>query len=554
MIDLTGLQSFAHQFHFLRPWWLLALLPFVWLYYLQYRSSARESGWQAKLPAHLRRALTVDGSGWKRRLPLHLLSLNTLLVCIVCAGPTWKQEPSPFNEDRTPLIILLDSSEAMLQTDVAPDRLTRAKQKILDLLQLRTGGQTALIAYAGSAHLAMPLTTDTAVFEPMLEALSPQLMPRAGKNSADALPLLEGLLGQSDVPGTVLLISNDITSASLARLGGFFADTPHQLLILAMGDRNGSSVLPLRLDRLGELADLASGQLRQVSIDDADIRWIKRRVEYHRALNLESDVPWQDMGYYLLFPILLLMLLWFRRGWVVQWVLFGLTIQGLMLHPVPALAQDAAPTSSAATAQASLTDRARQLWMDLWLTPDQQGQWYFNRGDYLDAARHFEDPLHKGVAFYYAAHYAEAHAIFMQSGDRIMAFNAANALARQREYLAARTLLRELVERYPDYGDARHNLALIEALIAEINRLSESQSKGPDATMEGSFELGDQPQTAEGAEEQVAEEKMIAERPSVEQLLADQALADKWLERVEVDPGAFLKSKFGIQYRQRMEQ
>ncbi|MBR9865503.1 MAG: VWA domain-containing protein [Oceanospirillales bacterium] len=558
MTDLSNLQAIAQQFHFIRPWWLLTILPFAGLFYLQYKRGDSSAQWQKALPKHLHQALTVEGANWKRHYPLHTLAFISLLGAIVCAGPTWERQPSPFREDKTPLIILLDNSEAMLEQDIPLDRLTRAKHKILDLLNLRIGGETALIVYAGSAHLAMPLTRDSAVFKPMLEALSPEIMPKSGKNSASTLRLLKTLLNQNTQPGTVLLISNDVTQPGLGQLSHFFANTPHQLLILAMGNPDRSSKLPLNYDHLKTLADQANGQIHIVSIDNDDVLWVRRQIDYQSSLNLKSDIPWQDMGYYLLIPIMLLMLLWFRRGWIVQWAIAGLSIYGLLVNPASSYAQEVTnggPTAQLTPAQqVSWTAQAQQLWMDLWLTPDQQGQWYFNQGKYLLAAQHFEDILHKGVAFYYASHFAESHAIFMQSNDKTQALNAANALARQREYIAARSLLQEIIRVHPGYADARHNLAEIEALIEEINRFSESQSKGPDAASESSFELGDEPQTADGAEERVAEEELRVQRPTAEQLLADDSLTKRWLERVEANPKAFLQSKFSIQYRQQLEQ
>lgn len=56
------------------------------------------------------------------------------------------------------MLVVLDSSDTMLETDVAPSRLERAKHKIRDLLALRSGGSTGLLVFAGSGHTAMPLT------------------------------------------------------------------------------------------------------------------------------------------------------------------------------------------------------------------------------------------------------------------------------------------------------------------------------------------------------------------------------------------------------------
>ncbi|UIP27071.1 VWA domain-containing protein [Photobacterium sp. TLY01] len=557
MMDMSDLTLLLTQFRFIRPEWLLLLLPFGYLFYVQWKSQEAGSQWQKNLPEHLRKALTVGGSGWRRQLPLLILLLTSALVILVCAGPTWKKQPSPFHEDRTPLIVLMDTSQAMLEKDVAPDRLTRAKQKVEDLLAIRAGGENALIAYAATAHIAMPLTRDIAVFKPMLEALSPEIMPKEGKNAASAISQIQQQLQRRDIPGIVLLITNDVSAQSISQFHDYFSQHKHQLLVLAAGDNTRTSDLPLNMNHLNALVDMSNADLHALTVDNTDVEWIKRKVENHAALNASTHQPWQDMGYYLLFPVALLLLLWFRRGWLVQWSVAALAIFTLLAVPESAYAESVHqvnPASEKSEApEPDVGERLKQFWLDLWLTPDQQGQWYFRRGDYLEAAEHFADPLWKGVAYYYASQFNAAHTVFMQSSEEVMQFNAANALAHQREYVAARKLLRELVKTYPDNAAMQHNLQVIEGIIEEINQFSESQSGGENAN-EGSVELGDEPQTADGADEQTNTQVMIQDKLTAEQLLGDEAIANKWLERVEADPKMFLRSKFSIQYQQAQEQ
>ncbi|MEL6113639.1 VWA domain-containing protein [Photobacterium sp. SP02] len=556
MMDMSDFALVLAQFRFIRPAWLLLFVPFVWLFYVQWKSQEAGSQWQRTLPEHLRKALTVGGSGWRRQLPLLILMLTTALVILVCAGPTWKKQPSPFHEDKTPLIVLMDTSQAMLEKDVAPDRLTRAKQKVEDLLAIRAGGENALIAYAATAHVAMPLTRDIAVFKPMLEALSPDIMPREGKNAASAISLIEQQLQRRDIPGTVLLITNDVSAQSISQLHDYFSQHAHQLLVLAAGDDTRPSDLPLSMNHLNALVDIGNADLHPLTVDNTDVEWIKRKVENHAALNASTHQPWQDMGYYLLIPVLLLILLWFRRGWLVQWSVAALAVVTLLAVPEPAYAESVHQVNPASQKSAppapDAGERLKQFWLDLWLTPDQQGQWYFRRGDYLKAAEHFADPLWKGVAYYYASQFNAAHTVFMQSSEEVMQFNAANALAHQREYVAARKLLQELMKTYPDNTAMQHNLQVIEGIIEEINQFSDSQSGGENAN-EGSVELGDEPQTSDGVDEQVNAQAIIQDKLTAEQLLGDEDIANKWLERVEADPKMFLRSKFSIQYQQSQE-
>lgn len=565
MFDTSELSQIIHQFHFMRPWWLLTMAPFMVFFALQWRSETRLSSWQKYLPEHLRDALTVGDTGWKRQLPIAILFLVVIFVILVCSGPTWKKEISPFHQDETPLVVVLDSGVAMQEKDVAPDRLTRAKQKVEDLLQQRNGGKNALIAYSGSAHLAMPLTKDISVFKPMLEVLGPDVMPIEGKNSAAAVRLVKEQLKGSPVAGTVLLITNDVTAESVSAWREYLQQSKTQLLILAAGNIEKQSDIPLRLDELEQFSADVNGTVIPLSVDNSDIETIIRRVENHASFNTQNDQPWQDMGYSLLIPIMLLVLLWFRRGWVVQWALAGilvnsLLIGGLLVAPnqaqaksVHSFADGTQSSPSNSNASLSLQDKVMQSWLDLWMTRDQQGQWYFDRGEYLKAANHYQDPLRKGVAFYYASQYSSSFKVLNQSQDFTMQLHAVSALARQREYVAARTVLTHLMKTHPNNEVVKHNLKIINAVIKEINDFSESQSKGPEAGDDASHELGNKPQTADGVKTEVIKQLLLKDKMTAEQLLANDASVDKWFKRVESNPKSFLRSKFGIQYQKQQQ-
>ncbi|ANN28689.1 hypothetical protein FORC17_3626 [Vibrio vulnificus] len=154
---------FFSQFHFLRPEWLLAFVPMLLLLWMRWREESVPS-WKAILPTHLRQVLTIGEHGWRKQLPLKLLVVNVTLAIIICAGPTWQRQASPFGEDKATLLVIMDNSDSMLQNDLPPSRLARSKQKIRDLLVARKGGSTGLVVFAGSAHVAMPVTQDSKVF------------------------------------------------------------------------------------------------------------------------------------------------------------------------------------------------------------------------------------------------------------------------------------------------------------------------------------------------------------------------------------------------------
>lgn len=553
MLDSLVLQQVFTQFHFIRPLWLLAFIPMFFLLWLRWREETKPS-WKDVLPEHLRNALTIGERGWRKQLPLKLLMVIVAIAILICAGPTWQREASPFGEDKASMLVVLDNSETMLLKDLPPSRLERSKQKIRDLLAARNGGNTGLVVYSGSAHVAMPVTQDSKVFEPFLAAITPEIMPVAGKIAETALPLIDQQLN-SESGSTVLLVTDGVNPATIKAYETFFNDKPYQLLILAAGNRDIVSDNPVDLSALNDLASATGGRVIEVTVDDTDIQALNRAIERNMQLNGESAMPWKDMGYGLLFPIALIMLLWFRKGWLVQWCVVGVLVTG-SFYSNPTMAEPVKLTAEKPVQIEEVTawDKASQWWWDLWLTPDQQGQRLLNQQEYLEAAKHFQDPMRKGVAYYYAREFKLAHSAFLQTKTDLGVYYSATALARQREYLAARDLLKSLLEK-PDLDNelsekVEHNLAVFNGIVEEVNRMSESQAGTTDGPEE-SFELDeDKPRTGDGAEEETVAELMLKETLNANEILGSQELADKWLKRVEADPKYFLKAKFQIQLRE----
>ncbi|MGY0614754.1 VWA domain-containing protein [Vibrio sp. FJH11] len=554
MFDSLSLTQFITQFHFIRPLWLLALIPMFFLVWLRWHEENKPS-WKDILPDHLREVLTIGERGWRKQLPLKLLMVNVFIAIIICAGPSWQREASPFGEDKASMLVVLDNSDSMLQKDLPPSRLERSKQKIRDLLATRQGGRTGLVVFAGTAHVAMPVTQDSAVFDPFLAAIDPEIMPVKGKLAEQVLPLIDQQL-QGLAGSTVLLVTDGVNPTTISKYEDYFANQPYQLLILAVGNPGIVTNDPMDLDSLQTLASKTDGRLVEVSVDDSDIQQLNRYIERNMQLNGESSMPWKDMGYALLFPIALIMLIWFRKGWLVQWCLIAM-VSGSLIVPTKVWAENVSSKAvePVVVQKVTMFDKAAQWWWDLWLTSDQQGQRLFNKQAYLDAAKHFSDPLRKGTAYYYASEFELAHSAFLEMQNDPSQevrdyglYNAASALAREREYLAARDLLKSLASK-PTLSqtlrpDVEHNLAVIGGIVEDINQMSESQA-GTEQEM--STELGDNPQTAEGAEEQTSQEMMIKETLSAADILGNQDLADKWLKRVESDPKDFLRAKFQIQ-------
>ena len=90
------------------------------------------------------------------------------VLAVALAGPTWQREPSPFVTDRAAMVVALDLSRG------AAPALAGGKRKMRDVVAARPGARTGLLAYAGTAHAALPPTDDARLIETYLDALSPR--------------------------------------------------------------------------------------------------------------------------------------------------------------------------------------------------------------------------------------------------------------------------------------------------------------------------------------------------------------------------------------------
>ncbi len=413
------------DFHFLRPAWLLALLPCALLAFWFLRRRARPALWSELIdPALLAALLLPEGAGRRNALPWLLLA-GWALAVLGLAGPAWERLPEPVHRASDPLIIALDLGHTMRAGDLAPSRHERARFKLGDILARRQDGQTALIVYAGDAHVVTPLSDDARTLAAMLPALSPDIMPAAGNDLPAAVALAGSLLrGAGLERGRLLVVTDRFPAAQHAAVAQRLEAAGLSLSLLATGtaagapialpqggflrERDGSIVVPgVDLETMREGVATAGGRFAALSLDDSDIAAL---LPPPLATDIERDDGvtrtfdrWQDRGAWLALALLPLAALAFRRGW-----LLGIAL--VLLLPQP---------------------RAEALeWQDLWLNKDQQGARALADKDPARAAELFRSPAWRGTAQYEAGDYAGAAGSWAAKDDADAHYNRGNALAR----------------------------------------------------------------------------------------------------------------------------
>jgi Ca-activated chloride channel family protein len=298
------MMSALESFHFIRPGWMLLAPVAVGLWWRWQRRTDPLRGWREQIEPVLLDALVVGRES--KPQPLERWLLAAWLVAIVAtAGPTWRLEPSPFADDATPLMILLKADISMETADPAPSRLERAHLKIADLAEARRGQPLGLIAYAGSAHLVLPPTRDTAVVATMAAEISPAVMPESGDRLDLALREAARVLADGKQGGSIVVLADSVETQAAS--WSPVADFPVQFLAI-----NGLE--SSQNESLRAAARVLKATVQPLRVDDEDVTAIARRsASTPVAQRGKQGARWQEAGYWLVPLIGLIFLAGFRR-------------------------------------------------------------------------------------------------------------------------------------------------------------------------------------------------------------------------------------------------
>jgi Ca-activated chloride channel homolog len=331
------LSRFA-AFHFLYPGWLIAIVPLaglaVWLALRQRRAG----GWSQVVDADLLPALRLQ-IGERTGTPWLPIGCAWFLASLALAGPAWRQAPSPAFSAPGAWVVVLDLSPSMAGRDVAPDRTTRARYAINDILSAAHDARVGLIVFAGEAHTVVPLTSDVATVRALLQPLAPGIMPESGDNVAPALSDAARLLQQAGSRnGKVIVLSDGFADPAQAlQVAQTLKQQGAQLQVIGVGtaegapqidasgafvhDAQGASVLSkLPIDELRHVAVAGGGRYWSLSEVDAMLASLQAEsanpLEENAVATKLQVGTWRNEGIWLLPPLLFAAALCARRGWL----------------------------------------------------------------------------------------------------------------------------------------------------------------------------------------------------------------------------------------------
>lgn len=583
------------EFHFLRPEWLWGIPAVVLLAIALARRQLAPGSWQRIVDPALAPFVLVRNQARGLSYRWWLMLLSGIIAVLSIAGPSWNRVEQPVFRSEQAIVIALDLSYSMDAQDLTPSRLARAKLKILDILERRKSGQTALVVYSANAFTVTPLTTDADTVAALVNSLTTDIMPSRGSYPPAAIEKGRQLLVQAGVGfGEVLLITDGGSSSAAERAASELRSSGYTLSVLGVGtlqgapipkagggfvtDRSGNIAVPkLESDELKRLASAGGGRYTVLTTDDRDIDTLLSG-EIADARQSDKSLAtdqWREEGPWLLLVLLPLAALSFRRGLMLVLLLIVL--------PLP---QEAMAFG----------------WQDLWRNRDQQGQRQLEEGNAAEAAELFADPSWRAVASYLAGDYGGSAAGFADGEDVESLYNLGNALARLGQFESAIDAYEQALDIEPDMEDAIYNRDLLKDIVQQQQdsqndqqggqqsenegggaQQSETDSQSEQQGQEGS--AGDANSESQEGESAVRDEEMSQEdleamqqeleraaqeaeqqqgeaenEQSMSQLDAEQMrrmqeqqqAMEQWLRRIPDDPGGLLRRKFQYQY-QRME-
>lgn len=478
-------MNILQAFHFLRPWWLLALVPLAILIYLLATKKLGQRSWEQVCDKRLLPYILIGRQTVKQKKYTFITAICGLLGILALAGPTWERLPQPVYRSGSHLVIVLDLSLSMYADDVKPNRLSRARFEISDLLKYRREGETGLLVYAGDAFTVTPLTDDNHTIELQLPALSPDIMPVPGSATDIALKKAEQLLKQAGAGrGHILLITDEVDNRYADTFRKLSQDG-YRVSIMGIGttngapiplpqggylkDTNGTIVVPhLNSQVLANLAHEGGGLYLESRLDDQDSQQLEKYFDdktidkKKTSVHLTTDT-WQEFGPWLLLLIIPFAAAGFRRGILVLFFCILLPL------PRPAHAFD--------------LDQ-------LWLNNNQRGKQALENNDPKQASELFTAPDWKAAAEYRAKNYAEVDKLLKDKKDVNSVYNRANALARLGKFEDAIENYDQVLKKEPGNEDARYNRNLVKKMLQQQKRQSQQNQQKDDSDKDKSQQKG----------------------------------------------------------------
>lgn len=475
------------DFQFLNPIWLYAIIPAILLSVWLYRKPKTTS----LIANHLSQQLGLNQAKTHSSVVGVLLSA-WLITIIALAGPSFQKQQVPSFGVNNARVIVMDMTLSMYATDLAPNRLTQARYKIMDLLPALKEGTTGLVAYSADGYMISPLTHDANTLKNLIPNLSPDIMPNHGSNAGAGVKKAIDMLTQAGhQQGDIILVADGLSSVESENIATQLKGTNWNLSVMSVGTAQGAPIrLPngdmfthdgvtvvakADLNALQSLAQANHGVYTALRSDDADIQILTQALNHVELKTSKQNKGSPELevhinnGFWLL-PILLIFALGaFRRGGIFS---LALLISLPLLQPQHAFAAQEAQPKAMPESDVELSS--------VFKTPDQQGYQSYQTKDYAKAAAQFKNRAWQGAAQYQAGNYQAAIQSLQGLQDEDSRYNLANAQAQAGQLEQAKQGYEDILKTNPNHADAKKNLEIVNKALQQRKQQQKNQQQNQD--------------------------------------------------------------------------
>jgi Ca-activated chloride channel family protein len=254
--------------------------------------------------------LTRGVDPWRRKVRFALGVLAVFFAILALARPQMGSHEETLASEGLDLAVLIDVSNSMLVEDVVPSRLKKAKHLVKNFVDRLSGDRVGIVAFAGSAYPAVPLTTDYEFVKQSLDVIDEASIANQGSNLAKALEVGIDLLvrggttedsdssstadaGDSSSRTLIVISDGEATEGEEAKLADRLKKLGIKVFTIAVGSTKGGPI-PLR-DQMGYLRGYKKDQsgamiLSKVETNNLEAIATKTSGKFYNASSNEGEV------------------------------------------------------------------------------------------------------------------------------------------------------------------------------------------------------------------------------------------------------------------------
>ena len=190
------------------PYILFLYIPFFLILFIDIVRS-KKIKILSNTPENIKKVLFEKIDLKKAKIKQNLILLSISILIFAASGPQIGVRLAPIDRKGLDLVFCIDVSSSMRGTDIKPTRLDKSKFEVSQMIQNLKGDRVAIIVFAGSSHLYLPLTTDYEAAHLFLDQIDTNMIPTQGTALSSAIQTGLSAFSEDDSKYKVLILITD---------------------------------------------------------------------------------------------------------------------------------------------------------------------------------------------------------------------------------------------------------------------------------------------------------------------------------------------------------